>query len=141
MPDDNSSENISGLRLVIMSVKGTAFDGEASLVTLNGVDGEFGVMSGHMPMVAAIKSGVIRVTSTDGVEHAFCSGPEGLVEVKTDNTCVVIADYVEDLNDAKIEDVKQAISDGADVMSDKKSDFMQYLLEIMSNCNNNNIRK
>ncbi len=51
------------LKLHVVTPEGPALEHEADEVTLPGLLGEFGVLPGHMPLLAAIKAGVLRYRS------------------------------------------------------------------------------
>lgn len=68
----------------------TVFKGEATSVVMPGLDGSFGVLDNHAPMITTLKKGVIEVTSNDGKELTFeVNG--GTVEV-LNNTLTVLAE-------------------------------------------------
>lgn len=48
------------LKLHVVTPEGPALEHEADEVTLPGLLGEFGILPGHVPLLAAIKAGVLR---------------------------------------------------------------------------------
>jgi F-type H+-transporting ATPase subunit epsilon len=66
-------------KLSIVSPGGRAFEGQADSLTAPGVAGEFGVLTGHAPMIAATRRGIARV-QTGGTSAFFVTGP-GVCEV------------------------------------------------------------
>lgn len=63
----------------LVSPEKLAFSGEVDQVDIPGVEGDFGVLSGHAPVVAAIRPGILTVTSGGRHEKIIVLG--GLAEV------------------------------------------------------------
>jgi len=51
----------------LVSPEKLAFSGEVDQVDVPGVEGDFGVLAGHAPVVAAIRPGILTVTTGDGI--------------------------------------------------------------------------
>ena len=67
-------------KLTILTPEGKAFDGDVASVTVPGVAGHFGVLTGHAPMVSALKAGLVKVsTESSECSHWVISG--GVMEV------------------------------------------------------------
>ena len=94
------------IRLQLISLNGTKYDGEAYEVLLPTVDGLIGVLPGHMPLISVATNGVISVRRNEhdidaAMEQFAVSG--GVIEV-IDNTLRVLvdeADHAEDINEAE----------------------------------------
>ncbi|GAB5388272.1 MAG: F0F1 ATP synthase subunit epsilon [Alphaproteobacteria bacterium] len=75
------------------------------MVTVPGAAGEFGVLAHHVPTIAALKNGVVRVWKDDKVlRRIFISG--GFCEV-TGDRCAVLTEEavaVDELDASKLED-------------------------------------
>lgn len=59
---------------------------EAVALTFNSTDGEITILKGHMPMVASLGIGELKIRDENGVRVAFHS--EGFVEVRPDEVLV-----------------------------------------------------
>ncbi len=57
------------MKVTITKPDATLYDGEASLVQLPGTDGLFEIMNNHAPIVAALKTGSIRLIEVEGERH------------------------------------------------------------------------
>ena len=76
------------MKLDITTPDKQLFSGEASLVQLPGLDGLFEVLKDHVPIVAALKKGKIKVQLNDGqTEYYDING--GTVEVLKNNILVL----------------------------------------------------
>jgi len=73
----------------LVSPEKIAFSGEVDQVDVPGVEGDFGVLAGHAPLIATVRPGVIMVTAGDKKEQFVVLG--GLAEVSA-NGLTVLAD-------------------------------------------------
>lgn len=81
---------------------------EVNLVLIPGVNGEFGVLANHAPVISSIADGAIRTEGrADGDEPIFVSG--GFVEV-TPDSCTILAEYAVALKDVSRSDVEASIA-------------------------------
>lgn len=78
----------------LVSPEKLAFSGEVDQVDIPGVEGDFGVLSGHAPVVAAIRPGILTVTSGGRHEKIIVLG--GLAEV-SEKGLTVLADVATSL--------------------------------------------
>lgn len=69
------------LNLDIVTPNGSVYNRDnVELVVMQTTAGEIGVMSGHIPTVAALKTGFVKVKFHDGTEYIAVS--DGFVEVR-----------------------------------------------------------
>ena len=73
----------------LVSPEKLAFSGEVDQVDIPGVEGDFGVLAGHAPVVAAIRPGILVITSGGTHQKIIVLG--GLAEV-SDKGLTVLAD-------------------------------------------------
>ena len=88
----------------LVSPEKLAFSGEVDQVDVPGVEGDFGVLAGHAPVVAAIRPGILTIISGGSRERVVVLG--GVAEV-SEKGLTVLADTatsVEDLDRAKFAD-------------------------------------
>ena len=85
----------------LVSPEKLAFSGEVDQVDIPGVEGDFGVLAGHAPVVAAIRPGVLTVTTGASHEKIIVLG--GLAEVSEKGLTVLadVATSLEELDRAK----------------------------------------
>lgn len=82
--------------LLIMSLKGLAFEGMVESLYLTGDDGEFEILAYHHPLVASIPEGDILISDYGPIPIKI-----GILAFK-DNRCRIIAEV-----DASFKDYKQ----------------------------------
>jgi F-type H+-transporting ATPase subunit epsilon len=80
----------------LVSPEKLAFSGEVDQVDIPGVEGDFGVLAGHAPVVAAIRPGILTVTAGGSHEKIIVLG--GLAEV-SDNGLTVLADVAKSMDE------------------------------------------
>ena len=73
----------------LVSPEKLAFSGEVDQVDVPGVEGDFGVLAGHAPVVAAIRPGILTVTTGGTQQKIIVLG--GLAEV-SEKGLTVLAD-------------------------------------------------
>ena len=80
----------------LVSPEKLAFSGEVDQVDVPGVEGDFGVLAGHAPVVATIRPGILTITAAGKREKVIVLG--GLAEV-SDKGLTVLADVATSLQD------------------------------------------
>ncbi|MBO6939489.1 MAG: ATP synthase F1 subunit epsilon [Deltaproteobacteria bacterium] len=76
------------LKLEVATPKGLALRTEADSVQAPSTLGEFGVLPGHIPVLAALRSGVLRWKRGDGTVEVAAIGP-GFVEAEPSSVQVL----------------------------------------------------
>jgi F-type H+-transporting ATPase subunit epsilon len=105
----------------LVSPEKLAFSGEVDQVDVPGAEGDFGVLAGHAPVVAAIRPGILTVTTGGTKEEIIVLG--GLAEVSEKGLTVLadVATSVDELDRAKFADtiadmeVKLAEKEGSEL--------------------------
>src|ERR1700684_3037126 len=110
----------------LVSPEKLAFSGEVDQADVPGVEGDFGVLAGHAPVVAAIRPGILTVTSGGAHQKIIVLG--GLAEV-SDKGLTVLADVatsIKDLDRAKFADT---ISDMEAKLAEKEGSELDRAVE------------
>lgn len=82
------------LHFDLVSPEKLAFSGEVDQVDIPGAEGDFGVLAGHAPVVAAIRPGILTITTAGKHERIIVLG--GLAEV-SEKGLTVLADVATSL--------------------------------------------
>ncbi|MCB0793521.1 MAG: ATP synthase F1 subunit epsilon [Flavobacteriales bacterium] len=77
------------MNVEIITPDKTLFKGEASSVTVPGVDGSMGFLENHAPLITVLKAGDVRLKTGEGEKTFTVKG--GVVEVMK-NTVLVLAE-------------------------------------------------
>lgn len=100
------------MRLQLVTLTGTKFDEDVYEVILPTLDGQIGVLPGHMPLVSVATSGVIEVRrdakDPDSARETFATSG-GVIEVEGDKLRVLVdeADNADEINEAEAEAAHQ----------------------------------
>ena len=91
------------LQCNVVSAKETIYSGEISMLIATGVEGEVGILPGHIPFITLLKPGTMQIKTSNGNdEMVYVSG--GVLEVQP-HLVTVLADTAvraHDLDEAKI---------------------------------------
>lgn len=92
----------------LVSLGGVKYDEDVYEIILPTLDGEIGVMPGHMPLISAATHGVISVRRNssdrdDMMEHFAISG--GVIEVANNTLRVLVdeADHADEISEAEVQ--------------------------------------
>ena len=110
----------------LVSPEKLAFSGEVDQVDIPGVEGDFGVLAGHAPVIAAIRPGILTVTAGGKHEKIIVSG--GLAEVSEKGLTVLadIATSIDELDRAKLAD---SIAEMEAKLAEKEGDELDRAIE------------
>ena len=81
------------IALEIVTPRGRALTASVDEVTAPSVQGEFGVLPGHLPLLAALRTGI--VTYRDGGETKRCAVGPGFAEAGPDKLVILTDEYTE----------------------------------------------
>jgi len=96
----------------LVSPEKLAFSGEVDQVDIPGLEGDFGVLAGHAPVVAAVRPGILTVTT--GAEHQKIIVLGGLAEVSEKGLTVLadVATSLEELDRARFAETISEMEEG-----------------------------
>jgi len=94
------------MRLKIITHEKVVFDEEVDSIQTRGVDGEFGILKGHIPIMAALDIGVTKVTQ--GSEKKFFTTMGGVLQFK-DDEAIILTDTAECGDEIDVTRAKQAL--------------------------------
>ena len=122
MPDAFHFDLVSPERMV--------FSGEVEQVDVPGVEGDFGVLAHHAPLIAMIKPGILTVRGTGETQRIVVVG--GFAEVNGQGLTVLadMATPVEDFDRGSLaSQIKDTEEDVADATDDAERDATREKLE------------
>ncbi|MEO0481287.1 MAG: ATP synthase F1 subunit epsilon [Planctomycetota bacterium] len=104
-------------RLRLVAPDRVVFDAEVQRVRVPGIDGSFGVLPGHAPLMTATEPGLLLVVNDKGQEIEMLVG-DGFVEVS--GQCVTIAaEAGEEAHEIDIEKAREAEKHARDLLSNR----------------------
>ena len=101
----------------LVSPEKLAFSGEVDQVDIPGVEGDFGVLAGHAPVVAAIRPGILTITTAGRHEKIIVLG--GLAEV-SEKGLTVLADVATSLAELDRAQFAETISSMEEGLKEKE---------------------
>jgi len=110
----------------LVSPEKLAFSGEVDQVDVPGVEGDFGVLAGHAPVVATIRPGVLTVFSGGTQQKIIVLG--GLAEV-SDKGLTVLADVATSMQDLDKGDFAETISGMESKLTEKEGSELDRAIE------------
>ncbi len=79
------------LHLQVVTPKGKALEATVDEVSVPGALGEFGILEGHIPVLSALKAGVLHYIASGKVGHLAVGG-RGYIEIAGEEKVMVISD-------------------------------------------------
>src|SRR5688500_7750105 len=107
------------IHLQIVTPRKIVFEGEVEKLTAPGVMGPFQVLYNHAPIVAALTSGLLHLTTLDGkTEYFALSG--GILELH-ENKVSVLADAVEGKGEIDVDRARRALERAQERLKDRRN--------------------
>jgi F-type H+-transporting ATPase subunit epsilon len=100
------------MHVSIVSPEKKVWDGEADMVVARSPEGEFAILRGHIPFLAALVPGSVRVTSGTSRDTFFVSG--GVLEAsgsRDDYHVIVLADDAEVAGEISVEEARRRVEE------------------------------
>ncbi len=92
------------MNLKIITQEKVVFEGEVDAIYTKGIDGEFGILKGHIPVMSSLDIGVTRAVVGDETKQFTTMG--GILQFK-DNECLILttlAESDEEIDEARARD-------------------------------------
>ena len=110
----------------LVSPEKLAFSGEVDQVDVPGVEGDFGVLAGHAPVVAAIRPGILTITTGGSHQKIIVLG--GLAEM-SDKGLTVLADVATSVQDIDRAQFAETISEMEAKLAEKEGSELDREIE------------
>ncbi len=108
------------MKLKIITHDRIVFDEDADEIYTMGVDGSFGILKGHIPVMTALDVGVTKVVK-DGKEQMFTT-MGGVFQFKDDNA-IILTDLAETGSDIDVARAKAAEQRAEARLADHKAEI------------------
>jgi F-type H+-transporting ATPase subunit epsilon len=98
------------LHVSIVSPEEMVWEGDADMVVARSPEGEFAILRGHIPFLAALVPGIVKVVSRNSQEIFFISG--GVLEASgsmDDYHVIVLADDAEPAGEITLEEARRRL--------------------------------
>jgi F-type H+-transporting ATPase subunit epsilon len=113
------------IRLEVVTPERQVVNDEAQIVMAPGSEGEFGVLIGHTPFMASLKTGTLRYRDSTGTERfIFVSG--GFAEALPDKV-TVLAESAERRREIDVERARSALERAQKRLASKQQEEIDYV--------------
>ena len=89
---------MSKLNVELVTPEALVFSSDVEMVVVPGVEGDFGVLAGHSPMISSLRPGVIEIYESASRIGKSLFVSEGFAEV-TQDRCTILARSAVDVTD------------------------------------------
>lgn len=126
------------IKLEIVTPQGQIFKNDVKSVTLPGIEGEFGVLPGHVGLVTVLSAGAIEIERKDGkrelvaINWGHAKVDETSVDVLADGAVDISGDNESDIAKA-LEGAKKLLKEATD--NDAAAAFVISRLEVAAKAN------
>lgn len=103
------------LNFALVSPERELFHGEVDQVVVPGVEGEFGVLVNHAPVMSVIRPGALRILDGSSERRIFVNG--GFADVTPEGLTVLAEDAI-DLADVDVAKLEQDLKDAGEDVRD-----------------------
>jgi len=110
----------------LVSPEKLAFAGEVDQVDVPGLEGDFGVLAGHAPVVAALRPGILTIIAGGERQKVIVLG--GLAEV-SEKGLTVLADVATSMQELDRAQFAETISEMEEKLSEKEGSELDRALE------------
>ena len=110
----------------LVSPEKLTFSGEVDQVDIPGTEGDFGVLAGHAPIVAAVRPGILTIITGGTKQKVIVLG--GLAEMSESGLTVLanVATAIEELDKAKF---AATVNEMQEKLSEKEGSELDHALE------------
>jgi F-type H+-transporting ATPase subunit epsilon len=110
----------------LVSPEKMAFSGEVDQVDVPGLEGDFGVLAGHAPVVAAVRPGILTVMSGGSKQKIIVLG--GIAEISAKGL-TLLADVATSLDELDRAEFAGTIADMEAKLSEKEGSELDHAIE------------
>src|ERR1700722_8492948 len=121
-----SGKTMATFHFDLVSPEKLAFSGDVDQVDIPGVEGDFGVLAGHAPVVAAIRPGILTVTTGGSHEKIIVLG--GIAEV-SEQGLTVLADVATSVAELDRTKFAETITEMEGKLAEKERSELDHAIE------------
>lgn len=111
------------IKVNIVTPDGPVYDSEVNMIIANTATGEIGVLPGHIPMVAPLQVGAIRLKKDGQIDIVAVSG--GFLEIRPDQVSI-LAQAAEVSKNIDVDRAKEAVKRAEERLNLSKKDDVDF---------------
>jgi F-type H+-transporting ATPase subunit epsilon len=116
------------LHFDLVSPEKLLYSANAGMVVVPGTDGDFGVLSGHAPVISTLRTGIVEVVGAEDGDDLKIYVRGGFAEV-TDKGLTILAEEAAPLDTLKAADLDAKIRNLEEDMADAKDEQVRHRAE------------
>ena len=113
------------IKVSVVTPDGPVYESEVEMVITKAQSGELGILAGHIPMVAPLEIGVVRLLKADSKEEDLVAVSGGFLEVRPDQV-TILAQAAEKAEDIDVERALRAKERAEQRMQDQKAEAIDF---------------
>ncbi|MBS4054173.1 MAG: F0F1 ATP synthase subunit epsilon [Thermaerobacter sp.] len=103
---------------------------ECTMVSVRALDGEIGILPGHIPLVTVIVPGVLRIKDEQGEQRIALSA--GFLEVGADHKVIILAETAELSSEIDVERARRAKTRAEERLAQKGNPEIDFVRNEMA---------
>ena len=111
------------IKVNIVTPDGPVYDSEVNMIIANTTTGEIGILPGHIPMVAPLQVGAIRLKKDGQTDIVAVSG--GFLEIRPDQVSI-LAQAAEVSTNIDVDRAKEAVKRAEERLNLSKKDDVDF---------------
>jgi F-type H+-transporting ATPase subunit epsilon len=112
------------IKVSVVTPDGPVYESDVEMVSTKAQSGELGILPGHIPMVAPLAIGVVRMKK-NGKEQDFVAVSGGFLEVRPDKV-TILAQAAERAEDIDVERAQRAKERAEQRLRDQKLEDIDF---------------
>ncbi|ETI69538.1 MULTISPECIES: F0F1 ATP synthase subunit epsilon [Neobacillus] len=111
------------IKVSVVTPDGPVYESDVEMVSTKAQSGELGILPGHIPMVAPLQIGAVRLKKEGNMEFIAVSG--GFLEVRPDQV-TILAQSAETASEIDVERALRAKERAEQRMRDQKAEHIDF---------------
>ncbi|MDR7078599.1 F-type H+-transporting ATPase subunit epsilon [Neobacillus niacini] len=113
------------IKVSVVTPNGPVYESEVEMVSTKAQSGELGILPGHIPLVAPLAIGVVRLKKPGSKEQDFVAVSGGFLEVRPDQV-TILAQSAEKAEDIDVERALRAKERAEQRMKEQKVEDIDF---------------
>ncbi|MFJ5759394.1 F0F1 ATP synthase subunit epsilon [Neobacillus sp. NPDC093182] len=113
------------IKVSVVTPDGPVYESDVEMVIAKAQSGELGILPGHIPMVAPLEIGVVRLLKSGSKEEDLVAVSGGFLEVRPDKV-TILAQAAEKSEDIDVERALRAKERAEQRMRDQKAEDIDF---------------
>jgi F-type H+-transporting ATPase subunit epsilon len=113
------------IKVSIVTPDGPVYESDVEMVIAKAQSGELGILPGHIPMVAPLAIGVVRLKTAGGKQDDLVAVSGGILEVRPEKV-TILAQAAEKAENIDVERAQRAKERAEQRMRDQKAEHVDF---------------